>query len=56
MKSVKAKNSRRNRLQAMGVGKGNSRYAQKVASGKQLYGDGHRCCAHRLNRISGAQS
>ncbi len=29
-----------------------SRYAAKVARGKQMYGDGHVCCAHRI-KIAG---
>lgn len=33
---------------AKGVGRGNSRYAAKVAAGKQMYGPG--CCAHKLRR------
>ena len=27
-------------------------YAEKVASGQQIYGDGSRCCAHRVRTIS----
>lgn len=31
--------------------KGKSRYAQKVRSGNQMYGDGKRCCGHGLSPL-----
>jgi len=44
------KAKKQKKLQQMGAGKGNSKYAQKVKSGNQMYGDGKRCCGHRYSK------
>lgn len=48
----KGRKERQNRLEKYGIGSGNSRYRQKVDSGKQMYGDGKRCCGHRFTKVS----
>lgn len=35
-----------------GIGSGKSAYSKKVLAGNQMYGDGKRCCAHRI-KLSG---
>ena len=48
MSRKKSKEQRKKKLQAQGLDGDNSKYARKVKSGRQMYGDGKRGCGHRF--------
>jgi hypothetical protein len=45
-KHERKRTQRKKRMEKRAVGQGSSRYAEKVQSGRQMYGNGRLCCGH----------